>query len=92
MSAEKSPPGSKEQPLDTGVMLENGSGDSPKDTENEDSVETSIDPENEVQGMRLILIHTAICLSTFLVGLVLHPTVSHTRRSNMLIYLHRILT
>ncbi|KAI2627379.1 MFS general substrate transporter [Hypomontagnella submonticulosa] len=69
MSAEKSPPGSKEQPLDTGVMLENGSGDSPKDTENEDSVETSIDPENEVQGMRLILIHTAICLSTFLVGL-----------------------
>ena len=29
-----------------------------------------IDPSNEVQGLKLILIHLAICLCTFLVGLV----------------------
>ena len=29
-----------------------------------------IDPENEVTGIRLLLIHTGICLCTFLIGLV----------------------
>lgn len=29
-----------------------------------------VDPENEIQGIKLVLIHTAICLCTFLVGLV----------------------
>lgn len=33
-------------------------------------VDDSIDPANEVQGTKLILIHTALCLCTFLVGLV----------------------
>ncbi|KAK8117396.1 uncharacterized protein PG998_005677 [Apiospora kogelbergensis] len=32
-------------------------------------VDDSIDPANEVQGTKLILIHTALCLCTFLVGL-----------------------
>lgn len=31
---------------------------------------TDIDPEDEVTGVRLYLIHTIICLGTFLVGLV----------------------
>jgi ABC-type Fe3+ transport system permease subunit len=33
-------------------------------------ISEDIDPANEVQGTRLILIHIAICLCTFLVGLV----------------------
>jgi hypothetical protein len=32
--------------------------------------ENSIDPENEITGVKLILIHIGLCLSTFLVGLV----------------------
>jgi hypothetical protein len=32
--------------------------------------DNDIDPKNEIQGSRLILIHTALCLCTFLVGLV----------------------
>jgi hypothetical protein len=30
----------------------------------------SIDPENEVKGAKLLIIHLCICLCTFLVGLV----------------------
>ena len=33
-------------------------------------ISQDIDPANEVQGARLVLIHLAICLCTFLVGLV----------------------
>ena len=33
-------------------------------------INEDIDPANEVQGMKLVLIHLAICLCTFLVGLV----------------------
>ena len=32
--------------------------------------EMDIDPENEVKGIKLLLIHTGICLCTFLIGLV----------------------
>lgn len=39
--------------------------DAPKTDITED-----IDPANEVQGTKLILIHLSICLCTFLVGLV----------------------
>ncbi|KAI0444324.1 major facilitator superfamily domain-containing protein [Xylaria telfairii] len=39
-------------------------GDRPQHDINDD-----IDPENEVTGIKLLLIHTAICLCTFLVGL-----------------------
>ncbi|KAH9905855.1 major facilitator superfamily domain-containing protein [Xylariomycetidae sp. FL2044] len=35
----------------------------------ENDISQDIDPENEIQGLRLILIHTALCLCTFLVGL-----------------------
>lgn len=31
--------------------------------------DNDIDPKNEIQGSRLILIHTTLCLCTFLVGL-----------------------
>ncbi|KAI8949229.1 major facilitator superfamily domain-containing protein [Xylaria longipes] len=33
------------------------------------TLDNSIDPENEVRGSKLIFIHTALCLCTFLVGL-----------------------
>jgi len=33
-------------------------------------VEDTIDPANEVTGLKLVLIHTGVCLFTFLVGLV----------------------
>jgi len=35
--------------------------------------EYSIDPENEVTGVKLFLIHIGICLCTFLIGLVKFP-------------------
>lgn len=38
--------------------------------------ETDIDPENEVRGIKLLLIHTGICLCTFLIGLVSHSSSS----------------
>ncbi|KAI1355959.1 MFS general substrate transporter [Xylaria sp. FL0043] len=39
------------------------------DNGTQDNINNDIDPENEVTGARLLLIHTAICLCTFLVGL-----------------------
>lgn len=39
-------------------------------TEVESDINEDIDPLNEVQGIKILLIHIAICLSTFLVGLV----------------------
>ncbi|PVI03881.1 MFS general substrate transporter [Periconia macrospinosa] len=46
-------------------------GASERKPEKEDlgAVDTSIDPENEITGVKLLLIHTGICLCTFLVGL-----------------------
>lgn len=38
--------------------------------EGEIDISQDIDPENEVTGIKLVLIHIAICLCTFLVGLV----------------------
>ena len=38
--------------------------------------EYSIDPENEVTGAKLLLIHIGICLCTFLIGLVSFPPTS----------------
>ena len=32
--------------------------------------ETSIDPENEITGIRLLLLHIGLCLTTFITGLV----------------------
>jgi hypothetical protein len=34
------------------------------------AAEMDIDPENEVKGLKLLVIHTGICLCTFLIGLV----------------------
>jgi len=36
--------------------------------------EYSTDPENEVTGVKLLLIHIGICLCTFLIGLVSLPS------------------
>lgn len=36
------------------------------------AADMSIDPENEVTGFKLLLIHIGICLSTWLIGLVRH--------------------
>ena len=36
----------------------------------EEEEDGSIDPENEVTGIRLIVLHTGLCLCTLLVGLV----------------------
>lgn len=42
-----------------------------KDLEHqENNTNQDIDPENEVKGLKLVLIHISICLCTFLVGLV----------------------
>ena len=35
-----------------------------------DASEMDIDPENEVKGIKLLMIHIGICLCTFLIGLV----------------------
>ena len=36
----------------------------------QETSETDIDPENEVTGVRLLVVHIGVCLCTFLVGLV----------------------
>ncbi|KAI1183938.1 MFS general substrate transporter [Nemania serpens] len=41
----------------------------PRDASGETSITGDIDPANEIQGLKLILIHLSICLCTFLVGL-----------------------
>ncbi|KAI0386712.1 hypothetical protein F5Y04DRAFT_275163 [Hypomontagnella monticulosa] len=41
-----------------------------KDSEAGVLEEQSIDPENEVKGTELILLHIAVCLCNFLVGLM----------------------
>lgn len=38
--------------------------------EAQNDINDDIDPENEVTGVKLLLIHIAICLCTFLIGLV----------------------
>ncbi|KAI1373132.1 MFS general substrate transporter [Hypoxylon crocopeplum] len=45
---------------------------SPAPEANQTPQEDTIDPANEVKGTKLILIHTAVCLFTFLVGLDLN--------------------
>ncbi|RWA10590.1 hypothetical protein EKO27_g4512 [Xylaria grammica] len=41
----------------------------PLSDEARDNIDDDIDPENEVTGVKLLLIHIAICLCTFLIGL-----------------------
>jgi hypothetical protein len=42
----------------------------PPPPQEQEVVEDTIDPANEVTGLKLGLIHTGVCLFTFLVGLV----------------------
>jgi len=44
-----------------------------------------IDPENEVNGLKLYLIHSVICLCTFLVGLVSYTGLVELGRLPLLI-------
>lgn len=61
-------------PRDTGETdsskMEKDQELNPPKTADQDAKDSSIDAANEAQGGRLVLIHTALCLCTFLVGLV----------------------
>ena len=52
------------------IQLESLQGHVSSNNTKRESPEMDIDPENEVKGIKLLLIHTGICLCTFLVGLV----------------------
>ena len=56
------------KPEESPQLQEAGPNDSSQSQEND--MNEDIDPENEVQGDKLVLVHTGICLCTFLVGLV----------------------
>ena len=58
-----------EVPTD-GIRLDLPSEHEGSDNINKEPPEMDIDPENEVKGVKLLLIHTGICLCTFLIGLV----------------------
>ncbi|KAM0798243.1 major facilitator superfamily domain-containing protein [Usnea florida] len=51
------------------TQFESPQGHDSSNVINEEPPEMDIDPENEVKGIKLLLIHTGICLCTFLVGL-----------------------
>ncbi|KAI0847850.1 MFS general substrate transporter [Daldinia vernicosa] len=64
---------SKQEPANIGGMLEKTPRDEVITDQNRKSpLEGSKSQDNEVQGVRLVLIHTAICLCNFLVGLDLN--------------------
>lgn len=42
----------------------------PPDAIDQSAQDSSIDAMNKAQGTKLVLVHTALCLCTFLVGLV----------------------
>ena len=42
----------------------------PECSSRDSAQETSIDPENEITGTRLLLLHIGLCLTTFITGLV----------------------
>ena len=56
--------------LNPNANIEEAGKAQPERNASEIQEDASIDAENEVQGLKLILIHTAICICTFLVGLV----------------------
>ena len=52
------------------TQLESPQGHVSSNSTEKEPPEMDIDPENEVKGIKLLLIHTGICLCTFLIGLV----------------------
>ena len=60
----------KQDDTENHIQLESPQGHDSSNGTNEEPPEMDIDPENEVKGIKLLLIHTGICLCTFLVGLV----------------------
>ena len=54
----------------TPELDEKDSANNTAEEELEKAPEYDIDPENEVTGVKLLIVHTGICLCTFLVGLV----------------------
>ena len=70
MSVENERTESKQEDIKSDPQLEPSPEiDSSKSAE-KDAPKMDIDPENEVTGIKLLLIHTGICLCTFLIGLV----------------------
>ncbi|KAI1420133.1 MFS general substrate transporter [Xylaria sp. FL1777] len=55
--------------VSTAVEPLNHENSSPPVDDAQDDINDDIDPENEVIGVKLLLIHIAICLCTFLIGL-----------------------
>ncbi|KAI9685959.1 MAG: hypothetical protein M1820_010703 [Bogoriella megaspora] len=53
----------------TPIMQEKSTAADSATEESSQISEMDIDPENEVKGLRLLIVHTGICLCTFLVGL-----------------------
>lgn len=49
---------------------ESGSANKVQEEDRRNNAENDIDPANEVKGVKLYVIHTGICLCTFLIGLV----------------------
>ncbi|KAI2601789.1 major facilitator superfamily domain-containing protein [Hypoxylon sp. NC1633] len=69
MNSDRPASGADGQPFSTEAAVEKAPEDNQSTEIGGGAVEESIDPENEVQGARLVLIHAALCLCTFLVGL-----------------------
>ncbi|KAI0377086.1 MFS general substrate transporter [Hypomontagnella monticulosa] len=71
MSAEHPASFVKQEPLNLNpdANIEEAEKTQPERNASDIQEDASIDVENEVQGLKLILIHTAICICTFLVGL-----------------------
>lgn len=57
---------------DSGQKGSNVTSDRPDPAKDiaESNMADDIDPANEVQGVKLVVIHLSICLCTFLIGLV----------------------
>ena len=61
---------SKQDETKSDAQLEPPHANESSNSANKEPPEMDIDPENEVKGIKLLLIHTGICLCTFLIGLV----------------------
>lgn len=61
---------SKQEDTGSDTRPEQLQGNDGSTSPEKDPLEMDIDPENEVKGIRLLLIHTSICLCTSLIGLV----------------------
>ena len=70
---------SKQDDTERDTQLELPRGNDSSNRTEEGPPEMDIDPENEVKGIKLLLIHTGICLCTFLIGLVSYHSNNKSR-------------